>query len=425
MTVRWVLLVAFAVVDAALGADWSHWRGPNRDGTTPESSRWEEGAWPPGEPAWTASVGAGGSSPLVVGGRIFTLGWRDDADHLECRDAATGDLQWAQSYPAPKWGRHHAGDENQYHGPSSTPEFDAETGYLYTLSIDGDLNCWDTAREGERVWGMNLYDEFGAGRRPDVGGGVRDYGYTTSPLALGQWLIVEVGAPAGNLMAFDKRTGRRLWASGCADPAGHTGGPAPMTVEGIPCVAILTLHRLLVVRLDAGHEGETLAEYPWETQCANSIAGPAVYGDSVVLTSGYSQSRTVRVRVGSDGAELLWEARGRYSKVCTPVIHGERVYFAWQRLHCLDWQSGRPLWEGGRFGDDASMILTADERLIVLGNRRLALCETAARSPDRYTELAAREGVGSAQCWPHVVVADGRILARDRLGTLLCFELGR
>ena len=277
--------------------DWPHWRGPNRDGTTAESSRWEDGAWPPGEPAWTASVGAGGSSPIVVGGRVYTLGWREDADHVECRDGATGALQWVQSYPAPKWGRHHAMDESLYRGPSSTPEFDAETGYLYTLGLDGDLNCWDIGREGARVWGRNLIDDFAVPRRPPIGGRVHDYGYTTAPLVHGDWLLVEVGAPTGNLMAFDKRTGEARWASVGADPAGHTGGLAPLQVEGIPCVAVLTLHRLVVVRLDAGYEGQTLAEHPWETSFGQSIASPVVSGDSVLLTSGYSQSRTARVRI--------------------------------------------------------------------------------------------------------------------------------
>ena len=77
---------------------------------------------------------------------------------------ATGALAWTQSYPAPKWGRHHSMDERVYHGPSSTPEFDPRTGYLYTLSLDGDLNCWDTGRDGARVWGRNLIDDFAAGK---------------------------------------------------------------------------------------------------------------------------------------------------------------------------------------------------------------------------------------------------------------------
>ncbi len=420
-----IVLLLVALPTLAVADDWPHWRGPERTDITAETSGWEEGAWPPGDPAWSAQVGAGGSSPIVAGGRLYTIGWSDDADHVQCRDAATGELLWSRDYPCPKWGRFHAGDESLYRGPSSTPEFDPETGLLYTLSIDGDLNCWDTRRGGERIWGLNLYDSFGAGQRPKVSGGLRDYGYTTSPLVRGEWLIVEVGAPTGSLIAFDKRTGEQIWTSQRADPAGHTAGLALMTVEGVPCVAVLTLRRLLVARLDAGHEGETMAEFPWETAYANSIASPVAFGDSVLLTSGYSQQRAARVRVTPGGAELVWEAKGQYSKVCTPVIHGGRVYFAWQKLRCLDWETGRLLWQGGSFSDDASLILTGDDRLIVLGNRRLTLCESAARSPNMYTELSVRPGVGSAHTWPHVALADRRVYVRDLDGNLLCFDLRR
>jgi len=422
--VGWIcaLILATALAAPAGADDWPHWRGPQRTDITIESSRWDDGAWPLGDPAWTADVGVGGSSPVAGAGRVYTLGRRDDEDLLECRDAVTGGMLWRRSHPCAKYGRYHKGDEGQYYGPSSTPALDLETGLLYTLSIDGDLNCRDTAREGEHVWGLNLYEEFGIGQRPDVGGGRRDYGYTTAPLVYGEWLIVEVGASAGNLMAFDKRTGERIWASECTDPAGHTAGLVPLEVEGVPCVAVLTLHRLLVARLDPGREAETVAAYDWETDFANSIASPAAHGDSIIITSGYSQSRSARVRVTLAGAELVWES-DQYSKVCTPIIHGGHVYFAWRKLTCLDWKTGKLRWAGGTFGDDASAILTADERLIVLGNRRLALCESATLSPNTYTELALRQGVGSARCWPHVALADGRIYARDLDGHLLCFDL--
>lgn len=373
------LVLAIALSSAA---DWPHFRGPARDGISGESSRYDDGAWPPGAPAWTASVGEGGSSPIVAAGRVYTFGRRDGQDRLECRALATGELLWSQGEAAPKYGRFHAGDEAHYSGPSATPEFDPGTGLIYTLGLDGDLNCRDTARDGEHVWGLNLYEQFGAGRRPDVGGGARDYGYTCAPLVLGDALIVEAGSPHGALIALDKRTGRRLWASQCTDPAGHTATMVPPAVGGVPCVAVLTLRGLLVARVDPGHEGETLAQFPWETHFANSIASPVVHGDSILLTSGYSQSRTVRVRITSGGAEQLWEAKGLFSKVCTPIVHDGRVYFAWQKLRCLDWQTGEKLWEGGRFGDDASLILTADERLIVFGARTLALCQTASRSPE-------------------------------------------
>jgi hypothetical protein len=68
-------------------------------------------------------------------------------------------------------------------------------------------------------------------------------------------------------------------------------------------------------------------------------------------------------------------------------------------------------------------VVTGDGRLIVLASKKLRLVETAERSPDAYTELASKTGVGASWNWPHVVVAGGRIYAKDVDGELMCYEL--
>ncbi len=419
--------VALALVLAAIplrAADWPHWRGLQRDSSTPESSGWDEDAWPPGKPAWQTDVGQGSATPLLVGGRLYAHGWADGTDSVRCLDALSGKPLWTSEYPAPEHGRYHRGDENLYAGPQSTPEFDAATGYLYTLGLDGDLNCWSTREDGRRVWGMNLYETFAVPRRPDVGGDRRDYGYTTSPMVHGDLLLAEVGADAGNLIAVDKRTGRESWASQCTDPAGHSGGPARIEVAGIPCVAVLTLRNLVVVRLDAGHEGETLASHEWCTDFANSIPSPTVVGDCVILSSGYNRSRTVKVRIAPGKTETLWDSRA-FSKVCSPTPCGDYVLLAWQKLRCLSLETGEKVWEGGSFGDDGSCVVTQDGRAIVLGQRQLVLVEGPQRSPGGYTELSRRGGLEVGRCWAHVVLAQGRLYVRDTGGRLQCYELRR
>ena len=429
LTITGAMLVAFcasgclAQSEPLPGPDWPHWRGPDRNDITLHTSGWKQGAWPLANPTWSRQVGMGGTSPITAGERVFVMGWANHTDTVHCLDATTGAEVWIQTYPCPKHGRQHKGDEGLYGGPSATPEFDRETGYLYTLSIDGDLNCWDTGDEGRQVWGQNLYDAYGVPRRPDAGGGQRDYGYTTAPLAYGEWLIVEVGSDEGTLMAYDKRTGVGVWASDCTDPAGHAGGLVPMTVEGVPCVAALTLNRLVVVRLDEDRVGETVATYDWQTHYANNITTPAVASDSIILSSSYNINRTERVRITLAGAEKVWALTGRCTGVCSPVVYGGHVYWAWRRVVCIDFETGKLTWEGDSFQADGSCVVTGDGRLIVLASKKLRLVETAERSPDAYTELASKTGVGASWNWPHVVVAGGRIYAKDVDGELMCYEL--
>ena len=403
--------------------DWPHWRGPTRSGNTPEASGFSDGRWVARQSVWDRNLGIGSTSPIVVGDRLYVMGWGGEQDHVHCLDAATGKKVWSQSYACGRYGRKATGDEGLYAGPSSTPEYDPATKLLFTLSTDGHLQAWDTAREGKRVWGLNLYDEFDPPQRPKFGrSGLRDYGYTSSPLVQGEQLLVEVGDDTGTLMAFDKRTGKLLWKSQCRDQAGHNGGPVPMTVEGVACVALLNCQRLVVIRIDEGHAGQTVGEHPWATDFANNIATPTVVGSEVLITSDYNHGMLCKLRATLAGLEKVWE-QPYPSKVGSPVVAKGAVYIPHEKLRCLDLASGKLRWEGGRWGDDGSCLATSDGRLIVWGRGTLGLCDSAEHSPAAYRELARIDNLSGTECWPHVTLAGGRVYCKDRGGQLLCFAL--
>lgn len=411
--------------NAAQADDWPHWRGATRDGTTKESSGFADGKWLEGKPLWSANVGAGGSSPIVAGDTAYFLGWSDGKDHLQAVDLKAGKKEWTSSYASPRYARHATGDEGLYRGPSSTPEFDPATGILYTLSLDGELRAVQSQERGKLVWRVNLYDEYQMPQRPRIGrSGHRDYGYTTSPLVHGEWLIVEAGSPQGTLVAFDKRTGKEAWTSASKRLAGHTGGLVPMTVAAKPCIAVLTLTHLLVVRVDEGHLGETVAEHEWTTDFANNIATPAASGDKVMFTSGYNHQAICCLQIGLSGAKKVWE-QPYCSLICSPVIADGKIYFAHQKMRCLDLESGKQLWAGGNFGEAGSCIATADGRIIVWGDRgKLALVAGAAESAGEYRELASLPGtLFDTDVWPHVVLSGGHVICKDREGNVKCFRV--
>ncbi len=419
------LLAALPFGETVCGEDWPHWRGPQRNDHTTEPSGWVEGEWKLGDVLWERSLGAGSSSPLVVGGKLYSLSHGGGNEYVVALDAATGRELWSQSYRAPEYGRHSTGDKGLYSGPSGTPEFDSSTGLLYTLGSDGDLACWDTAAEGREVWRKNLHAEYRIPQRPQVGrSGLRDYGYTTAPLVHGDWLLVEVGAEQGNLIAFEKRTGKEVWRSDAADPPGHCGGMAPMNVDGMACLAVFTFDHLRVYRLEGERPGTTLGAYPWKTEFAKSIASPAVHENSVIITAGYNYDKIIRLDASREGLRQVWE-QPFHSKVCSPVIHKGYVYWGWEDLYCLDFQTGELVWRlRAGLSDPGSLILTADERLIAWGaSGRLFLAETTPRAA-KGKILVERNLPARSDAWPHAVLAAGRLYCKDRSGTIRCLAIG-
>jgi outer membrane protein assembly factor BamB len=424
---RFAALLFLLMAIQAESADWPHWRGPGRNDVSQEASGWDGKTWLKGE-LWKVAAGEGSSSPIVAGNQVFLTGWSGNRDTVFCLDADSGMEQWKQSYASPRYGRFAVGDQSLYSGACSTPEYDPATHVLFTLGVDGDLNAWDTRQKGRRLWSLNIYDRYKAERRPEVAKRRktrRDYGYMSSPLVYQNQLIVEVGAKSGNLVAFDKRTGKEQWRSENHDEAGHTGGPVPMTVEGIPCVATLTLRNLVVTQIAGSSAGKTIATYPWTTDFANNISTPAVSGDSVIVTSAYNHVAMCRVKVTLKGATKVWENE-LASGVCSPIIHEGKVYWAWRGVHCVDFATGKELWSGGKVGSQGSCILTADHRLIVYANKGdLSLVETAARSPRKYTQVDAGSVLSRTDAWPHVVLANGRLICRDRSGNVRCVAVSK
>ncbi len=411
------------LTELAVAEDWPHWRGSARTDIVRERSGWNGQRWlSSDEPLWVADVGQGATSPIVVKNRVFTLGWTDDKDRVVCLDLDTGREVWSESYPAPLHARHANGDEGLYDGPTSTPAYDPATGQLFALSVDGDLKAW-TAATGKLAWSLNLYDQYEVPQRPRIGrSGQRDYGYTSSPLVYRDWLLVEVGATDGTLMAFSKLDGKQVWKSAYQDSAGHSGSPVPITVEGIACVAVLTLRQLVVIRVDRDHEGETLATYPWETEFANNIPTPTVHENEILITTKYNHEAMCKLRITRQGAVKIWE-QPYASGVCSPVIHRNKIYWSTQQATCLDFRTGELLWQHGKFGDAGSCVVTQDDKLIIWADRGTLALFDIAGEPQRHRELARLQFDSPADVWPHVVLANGRLICKDRTGHIVCLKV--
>jgi len=130
--------------------DWPQWRGPSRDGTVPAAST--PASWPESfAPAWRVEIGEGYSSPVVAGGRVFVHSRRDPQEVVSAIDLASGKVLWQHTQAATY-------EKNQYavrmgKGPNATPL--VAGGRLFTLGATAILTAWD-ATSGKQLWQQNF-----------------------------------------------------------------------------------------------------------------------------------------------------------------------------------------------------------------------------------------------------------------------------
>jgi outer membrane protein assembly factor BamB len=131
---------------APLGESWPQWRGPTRTGTVPAMRA--PSAWPERiNKGWSVEVGEGYSSPVAAEGRVYVHGRRDPDEIVYAIDLGSGKIVWQQRYPAAFTKNPYAKDMAK--GPYSTPLVSG--GRVYTLGTSAILSAWN-ASTGALVW---------------------------------------------------------------------------------------------------------------------------------------------------------------------------------------------------------------------------------------------------------------------------------
>lgn len=132
--------------------DWPGFRGADRDGIVKGvtiSTNWNEK--PPKE-LWRKRVGLGFSSFAAIGDYIFTQEQRKENEVVVCYKASTGEEVWINSVKS-------RFEDTIGDGPRATPAFDG--GKLYAQGAKGHLQCLDAAT-GDVVWKTDVASDTGA-----------------------------------------------------------------------------------------------------------------------------------------------------------------------------------------------------------------------------------------------------------------------
>ena len=381
---------------------WTDFRGPDRSGIYAEMPLLD--TWPEGGPPllWKQPCGAGYSSFVVAGGLVYTLEQRRGQEALVAYDLETGRQEWIVAWN----GRF---DEPlSKEGPRATPVY--HNGKLFAQGARGRLRCVDASTR-ETLWDRDVLEDTVAFNLT--------YGLAASPLVAGGLVIAQSGKPAakGSVIAYAAATGEPAW-SALAEPMAYT-SPTFARLLDRDQVVVHTAAR--VCGLDSA-TGEELWSFPWEVSNGLSCSQPIpVAPNRLLLAAGYGKGAALLEFAESETGitvTQLWKSNRLKSRFNTAVVRDGYAYGLDDGiLTCIELETGKRVWKGGRYGYGQQLL--AGENLVLLAEDG-DLCLIRA-TPEEHVELARVPSLdGMTLNIP--ALAHGRLLVRN-FKEMACYDL--
>lgn len=384
-------LVAEAAVNAAEApANWSQWRGPQRDGN------YSGPAWPETldgrlKLAWSVPLGPSYSGPVTDGELVFTTETVDKQfERVTAFRLESGEQVWTR----------------QWEGSLAVPFFAAANGdwirstpalapgHLVVAGMRDVIVCLDPAM-GEQRWRVDM--------AADHGNPLQAFGCVCSPLIDGDAVYLQTG---GGITKLSLADGKLIWQTLNEGAGMMTGGafssPIIAELDGQRQLVVATRARLIGVSLEDGRE---LWGEPIESFRGMNILTPVVADGRLFSSahSGRSRLFSVAARDGSVASvKELWDNKTQ-AYMSSPVVVGDYLYLHLknQRFVCMDLRDGSEKWTTRPFGKYWSMV--ANPR----GGSMLALDEDGqlrliAADPEQYRLLS--EVKVADDSWAHLAV---------------------
>ena len=286
-------------------------------------------------------------------------------------------------------------------GPSSTPLVEGDT--VYALGARGTLAAL-TVAEGKILWKVNFIEVF---ESP-----LPNWGFSNSPVIVGNTVIVEVAGGEGECFAgFDKTTGKKAWTVEDGTAGGYM-TPTTITLGGIEQVVIVKGMNQKVEVISLDETGKLLWSHEF-TKGTMTISSPVFIAPDRFLISATGKGGALMLRVKHEGdtfsTEEVWRSQ-RFKNHYSTSIYLEGFIYGFDNalLKCIDAGSGEQKWVKRGFGKGS--LVMAEGRLYVLSDRGvLALVEATSESFKETSRFQALTG----KSWTAPTISGGRIYLRN------------
>ncbi|MCP4783331.1 MAG: PQQ-binding-like beta-propeller repeat protein [Fuerstiella sp.] len=319
MTAWWcITLAASSTVPAA---DWNRFRGSDGQGVADSTVRlrWDAEK----NPAWSLDLpGAGSSSPIVVGNRIFVTCYSGDDNvdsqrHLVCVDADSGKQLWQDSISGPEREDAYRGYLTEHGYASGTPVSDGKNVYCFF----GKAGAVGWTVDGKKLWQKDL-GQMSSNRR---------WGSGSSPVLFGNTLIVNASEESRAIFGLNAADGKELWKAEYDGLELCFATPVLVPGEGDVMEAVISMPgEVWGLNADNG-------KLRWFSEIGNggNVTPGVVIGEAAFYTfGGHPQQQTNAIKRGGrrnvTDSHGLWQSRDS-SYVATPLLHDNHLYWVTDR----------------------------------------------------------------------------------------------
>lgn len=387
--------------------DWSRFRGPLAMGVSDAKNLPEKWSQSSGIAWKTPLPGAGASSPIVYGNKIFLTSYTgyfvpgedggslDDLQrHLLCLDLSSGKVLWDKAIAAKLPEEERIRD----HGyAANSVAVDAE--HVYAFFGKSGVFAFDHA--GKQKW------------QADVGEKTHGWGTSASPVLFGDLVFINASVESESVIALDRATGKQVWKAGGIREAWNT----PIVIEsqeGRQELVIATQGKILAFAPDSGKP-----LWSCNTDIGWYMVPCVVAHDGIVYClGGRSGTASLAVRAGGSGdvtkTHRLWTSP-KGSNVSSPVYLDGHLYWAHESreiAYCVEAKSGEVVYEKrlNRAGQFYSSALLADGKLYYVSREGKTF--VLAAKPE-YEEIAVNDLNDRSVFNASPAVAGNRLLIRS------------